>query len=230
MMNLFYEHMKDAVRYASNRKGMVVFGTILVVTSLVNKNNHLNPLWKAVNIFILLFIGYGSYISWYSLNGSNKHPDLGNYKRLFWEGFKKSLITITYSIPLTFLIHVAKESDSIALKAICIMMFAAVYLCLIGGLINRYLYHGEILKAFDFPEIIGVLRSFDLRSFVKVIIAIIISQTSVVLVLIGFNNGFSLFEMAYSLSTFFIGPFLFFATKRFVGLNLYDLLKDVERH
>jgi hypothetical protein len=105
------------------------------------------------------------------------------------------------------------------------VLFAIIYLLLIGGLFNRYLNRGQFLKSFNIFEIIKLLMIFDFKSFIKVIIAIIIAQASTVLILSGFNDGFSLFELLYSIAAFFLAPFMFFATKRFVGLNVCDLLE-----
>jgi hypothetical protein len=47
----------------------------------------------------------------------------------------------------------------------------------------------------------------------------------VVLIVIAFGRGFFLVEMTFSISTFFLAPFLFLATKSLVGLNMYLLLE-----
>ena len=99
-----------------------------------------------------------------------------------------------------------------------------IYLTLIGGLFNRYLNGGVFLKAFDVPEIVRLLRSFDNRTFIRVIVAVIISQLFVVAVFVNFEQGFSLLELLLTISTFFLSPFLYIATKRLTGLQVRNLL------
>lgn len=81
-MNVFYGHVRDAIDYALSDKRAILFvGTLVLVSSLINKIDFLHPIWKIVNISMFFVVGYGSYISWFTLNGSNKHPDIHNYKK-----------------------------------------------------------------------------------------------------------------------------------------------------
>ena len=144
-----------------------------------------------------------------------------------WEGFKKSTITIFYSIFLALAAINANSfySSGNYLPAILLtILFAMIYLTLIGGLFNRYLNGGVFLKAFDVPEIVRLLRSFDNRTFIRVIVAVIISQLFVVAVFVNFEQGFSLLELLLTISTFFLSPFLYIATKRLTGLQVRNLL------
>jgi hypothetical protein len=228
-MKIFMDNIVDAVKYSlSDRKGIVIISALMGITSFVTKNAHLNPFWKMITITLVIVMGYGSYVSWYTLKGSDEHPKINNIKKLTWEGFKKSVITFIYSIGLTYLFHLAKVNlnGNITLALISIVLFLLLYLCMIVGFLNRYLHKGQFLKAFNLFEIIDLMRIFDLRSFIRVISAVIISQAFAISVVIKFNPGFSLTELLMSLSTFFLAPFLYIAVKRLVGLNVRELLKN----
>jgi hypothetical protein len=229
LMNLFYTQLKDGVRYAlSDRNAIIVVGLMSVVASIVRKSDNLPDICNLFNLTIFFIIGYGSFISWYTLKGENRHPDLRNYKRIFWEGIKKSAIIAVYSIGLTFFKHHAGNcfSEGNYLLALALaVLFAANYILMIGGLFNRYLNHGKFFKAFDLPEIWRLFRIFDVASFIRVLIAVVIAQAVIVLIIIGFGKEFRLLEIAFSVAAVFLVPFLFFTTKRMVGLNVYRLLE-----
>lgn len=230
-MKLFFANIRDAVKYAlSDKKGIIIISALLTITSIINKDGFLNSFWKLFTVTLLIVMGYGSYVSWYTLKGSDKHPKINNLKKLIWEGFKKSVITFIYSIGLTFFFHQAKLNlnGNIIIALISIILFVLIYLCLIAGLLNRYLHKGQFLKAFNLFEIINLVSLFDIKSFIRVVIAVIISQAFAVSVVIGFSDGFSLTELLFSLSTFFLSPFLYIATKRLVGLNVRELLKNTK--
>ena len=231
-MSRFYTFVKEAVSYAlADKYAFLAIGTIAFVLSIADKLVNFSPAVKVLKVLIFFIVGYGSYISWYTLKGSDRHPDLRNYKRLFWEGFKKCTITMIYSIVLTYIIHLAKQNiadGNMLFGAIFAILFAAVYLILIGGLLNRYLHRGKILKAFDIPQIVKLISIFDVRSFIMVLVAVIIAQASAVLVLAGFSDEFSLLELIYSVFAFFLMPFVFLSTKRLVGLTVYVLLDNMK--
>lgn len=230
-MKLFLDNIVDALKYAlSDKKGIIVISALLGITSIVNKDGFLNSFLRLFTLTLLIVMGYGSYVLWYTLKGSDKHPKINNLKKLTWEGFKKSVITFIYSIGLTFFFHQVKVNlnGNIIIALIFIILFVLTYLCLITGLLNRYLHKGQFLKAFNLLEIINLMSLFDIRSFIRVITAVIISQAFAISVVIGFTNGFSLIELLMSLSTFFLSPFLYIATKRFVGLNVRELLKNTD--
>ena len=80
--------------------------------------------------------------------------------------------------------------------AVCFtILFVLLYLCLIGGLLNRYLHKGKFMEAFHLREIINLIKIFDTKSFIKVIIAVMISQAFAASVVIPFSNGLSLIEI-----------------------------------
>ena len=203
----------------------------MAITSLINKNGFLNPFWKMFTVTLLIVMGYGSYVSWYTLKGSDKHPKINNLKKLIWEGFKKSAITFIYSIGLTFFFHQMKVNlnSNIIIALISAILFVLIYLCLIAGLLNRYLHRGKFIEAFNLVEIINLLHLFDIKSFIRVIVAVIISQVFAISVVIEFGPGFSMTEMLMSLSTFFLAPFFYIAAKRLVGLNVRELLKNTPK-
>ena len=231
-MKLFFTYIKDAINYTfSDIFGIWVISTLLTITSLISKDAYIDKFWSIITVTLLIVAGYGSYVSWYTLKGSDEHPQLNKntIKKLTWEGFKKSVIIFIYSIGLTFLYHQAKTnftSENLLISTIYMILFLLLYLCLIGGLLNRYLYHGEFKKAFDLLEIIKLISIFDLKSFIMVIVAVIISQTFTISVVIGFNTGFSFIEFIHFLSTYFLSPFLYITIKRLVGLTIYNLLKE----
>ena len=112
-MKLFLGNIGDAVKYAlSDTKGIIIISALMAITSFINKNNFLNSFWRMFTLTLLIVMGYGSYVSWYTLKGSNKHPKINNLKKLIWEGFKKSVITFIYSVGLTFFF----SSNKIELK------------------------------------------------------------------------------------------------------------------
>ena len=229
-MKLFYSQVKDSVRYAlSDRNSIIFIGILAVIISIVSKIPDPHMPLRVLRVLIFFIVGYGSFISYYTLKGEDKHPSLRHYKRIFWEGFKKSLIIAIYSIGLMFFKYHAENYfavGNIILAAACVILFVLNYILMIGGLFNRYLNWGTVIKAFDIPEIIRLMRVFDLASFIKVLIAVIIAKVFVILIVISFGEGMFPIEMIFSLSTFFLAPFLFLATKRLVGLNVYVLLEN----
>ena len=231
-MKLFLGNIGDAVKYAlSDTKGIIIISALMAITSFINKNNFLNSFWRMFTLTLLIVMGYGSYVSWYTLKGSNNHPKINNLKKLIWEGFKKSVITFIYSVGLTFFFHQTKLNlnGNMIIALISIILFVLIYLCLITGLLNRYLHKGKFTEAFNLFEIISLISLFDIKSFIRVVTAVIISQIFAISVVIGFTNGFSLIELFMSLSTFFLAPFFYIATKRLVGLNVRELLKNTSK-
>ena len=232
MMNLFYTQLKDAVNYAlSDRNAIIAVGLLAAVASVVAKDSNLSAVWKIFRFTIFFIVGYGSFISWYTLKGEDRHPDLRNYKRIFWEGLKKSAIISVYSVGLTFFKHHAGNffaAGNYLPAAAFAVLFVLNYLLMIGGLFNRYLNHGKFLKAFDLPEIWRLLKIFDAVSFIRVLIAVIIAQGIIVLTIIGFGKGFNIGELIFLFAAVFLVPFLFFTTKRLVGLSVYHLLEKAD--
>ena len=117
-------------------------------------------------------------------------------------------------------------ADGNLIFAVCfIILFVLIYLIFIVGLLNRYLHKGKFIEAFHLFEIIELIKLFDTKSFIKVIVAVMISQAFAASVVIPFTKGFSLIDIIYSIATFFLAPFLYVATKRLIALNVYDLLE-----
>jgi hypothetical protein len=236
-MKVFLSQVEDSVRYAlSDRKGMFTICSLMAITSFINKNGSLTPIMKLVTVTLLIVMGYGSFVSWHTLKGSDDHPKLeNNLRRITLEGFKKTLITVIYSGFLVIFIYHAKlchEDGNIIFAAGWIALFVSVYLCLIGGLLNRYLHRGKFKEAFNLVEIIKLLSMFDIESFIRVMTAVVISQTFAITVVIPFADGFSQTELLFSIASFFLAPFLYIANKRLVGLNIRRLLQkqNIKRH
>ena len=80
-------------------------------------------------------------------------------------------------------------------------------------------------KAFPLVEIINLMMQFGVKTFIKVVIAVIITQTFAVLIIIDFGEGFTPTKLIYSIATFFLAYFFYIATKRLIALNMYDLLE-----
>lgn len=185
------------------------------MNSIVNKYFEYLSMFHLSNILMLVAIGYGSMVSMYTISSSDTLPEIRNIKRIVWEGIKKSLIIAFYTIFLSYLFHHAKIhylNGKGPLFVICAILFALVWLILIGGLLNRYFHNGAFFKAFNLVEIFRLFTSYDKVTFVQIIIFVIISQLFVVTVFVNFHKGFSLVELAYSVLTFFLAPFLFIAT------------------
>ena len=228
-MRLFVGNIGNAVKYAlSDRKGIIIISALMAITSIATANQHLNSFGGMLAVTLLIVMGYGSYVSWYTLKGSDKHPKINNLKKLIWEGFKKSALTFIYSIPMTFFVHMAKVNmnGNIILSVIGIILFVLTYLCFITGSLNRYLHKGKFTEAFNLREIWNLACLFDIKSFIRVVSAVIISQIFAITVIVGFSDGFDLIELVKSLSTFFLAPFFYIAAKRFVGLNVSELLNN----
>ena len=229
-MKLFVGHIKDSIDYAlSDKLGLIIISSLVSIACFINKDSLSDPILKVTNVLLLIVVGYGSYVSGYALKGRDEHPSFrNNMERLIWEGFKKSIIVFIYSGFLYVLLSLAKQNymNGNLIFAVCFtILFVLLYLCLIGGLLNRYLHKGKFMEAFHLREIINLIKIFDTKSFIKVIIAVMISQAFAASVVIPFSNGLSLIEIIYSIATFFLAPFLYVATKRLIALNVYDLLE-----
>ena len=227
-MKTFYLSIKDAVRYAlSDWKVVLVIGGLMCLSSISNKISVIS-LFKISNIFMVFVIGYGSFIAFYTIHGDDVPLNISNVKRIFWEGFKKSVILMFYSLFLNFFFTVAKsgyDKGDILIAVVSGLIFALIWLVLIGGLINRYLNKGKFTKAFDIVEIVKLLKSLIGHNFIRLIVAVIIAQVFALSVFIGLQDGLSVLEIVHSILTFFLAPFLFIATKRLVGLNIRELVK-----
>ena len=229
-MRLFIDHIKESIDYTlSDKTGIIIVSSLVSIACFINKNSLSDPILKVINVFLLIVVGYGSYVSWYALKGRDEHPRFkNNMKRLVWEGFKKSVIVFIYSGFLYALIRLAKLSyaDGNLIFTVCfVILFILLYLCLIAGLLNRYLHNGKFIGAFHLREIINLIKIFDTSSFIKVIIAVIISQAFAASVVIPFSKGLTLLDIIYSIATFFLAPFLYISSKRLIALNVYDLLE-----
>lgn len=229
-MKTFLKNVRDAVEYSlSDWRVFLIIGAILFIVSVNRKYTRTNygPM-DIINLLMIIPVGYGSYISWYTLNYRDYLPDISNVRAMAWEGLKKSFILAIYTAVLTYLMHHATlfyASGSFPLAVVCFAVFAVVYMMLIGGLINRYLHHGAVLEAFNIPKIIPLLRGFDRNAFLRVVISAVIAQAYTVSALLDFSKGFTLFELFFSVLVFFLAPFLYISAKRLIGLHLRELLQ-----
>ena len=82
-MRLFVGNIGNAVKYAlSDRKGIIIISALMAITSIATANQHLNAFWRMLAVTLLIVMGYGSYVSWYTLKGSDEHPKINNLKKL----------------------------------------------------------------------------------------------------------------------------------------------------
>ena len=229
-MKLFFRHVKESIEYAfADKKAILVICVLMAITAIIYKNGSVNPILKLVTVTLLIVVGYGSYISWYTLKDSDEHPKFKNLKKLIWEGFKKTFITFIYSGFLVLFFFLAKQSfdnGNIIIAVFLAILSALIYLFLIIGLLNIYLHGGEFFKAFNLVEIHNLILSFEFKSLIKFIIVILISQIfSITIIIVPFEEV-SASEFIYSIATLFLSPFLYIANKRLVGLNVRELLKN----
>ena len=71
-MRLFVGNIGNAVKYAlSDRKGIIIISALMAITSIATANQHLNSFWRMLAVTLLIVMGYGSYVSWYTLKGSD---------------------------------------------------------------------------------------------------------------------------------------------------------------
>ena len=229
-MKLFFNYVLDSIRYAiSDKKSIFINGILHTFTSVIFKFSFITPFLKLFVVTYLILIGYGSYVSWYTLKGSDNHPKFRNILKLTKEGFKKSVVTFIYTGFLIVFFLQAKNyyiNGNILVALLFIFLFCCIYLFLIGGLLNRYLHKGKFLEAFNLLEICRLIYLFDIKSFIKVIIAVVISQIFAIIIVMGYNQGFSLFAFIYSIVAFFLAPFFYIGNKRLVGLNVCQLLAN----
>lgn len=91
-MEHFYINIKKAICYAfEDLSGIFIIGGILFLASLITKNDYFNDFTKfVVKAVLFIVVGYGSFILWYSINNSDEHPSIRNFKNIIWEGFQKN--------------------------------------------------------------------------------------------------------------------------------------------
>ena len=230
MISKVKNNLKDAINYPFlDWKIIIIIGTVLFAISILNKLSF--NLWEEMAIayiisHILLFLemGYGSKIVYKGLLGENRPPKLNKILGLIWEGFKKSCIFLIYATIMSFLFGNGKRfflSNNIPLAIICLILFIFFYLLLIGSLLNRYENNGRFIKAFYYNEVYDLLKDIGAKDVLTIIICAIIAQSFAITCFVDMNpNTLSLFEIAYSVLTFFLAPITLISTKRFISLNL----------
>ena len=93
-MKEFIHDIVSAIEYAfKDPLAIFVIGIIMMVVSIINKHSATTVSFLIVfNVFMMVVVGYGSYISYYTINGIDGSPSIMNFKNLMWEGIKKSFI------------------------------------------------------------------------------------------------------------------------------------------
>lgn len=119
----FYLDASNAIRYAlSDWKAIVVIGGFLFLSSVSNKYVPDFSILKISNLLMIFVVGYGSYISFSTIKGKDKPPEIGRVRKILWEGFKKSIVISIYSVFLTFFYHHARlafDGGDILISVIC---------------------------------------------------------------------------------------------------------------
>ena len=220
---------KDTAKYAlSDWKILIKLGLLMALVSVVNKMNIEYSILNLSDIFTIFIMGYGIYISYYTLEGSQELPKIKNPKKMFWEGFKKFLIITFYTIFLTYLSFYTKyyfNNKQYLLCIICVIIFNLIWFLLTGALLNKFINKNNFFKAFDIIEIIRLLRSFDMKNFIILMVVVLVTQFTIINVFIDYHPDFTLLEFGYVIVTFILSPFVYILNKRLVGIQLRRLLR-----
>lgn len=227
-MKSFYKNTKNSLKYGlKDKKVILILGLMYFLSSFVNKFDVHPNILKLVNLFLLFIIGYGSYITWTTVNNIDELPDIKKYREIIWEGFKKSLILLIYTLIITYLIHCFLYYHIInpVLSAISLILALLTYLILIVGLINRTINYGNILKSFDLKEIVELMIKFDKKILIKVIIAALMGQIISIISYIDIHPGFTLTEAFITVLSLILTPILYITTKRLIGIHIGQLLE-----
>ena len=254
MLDILKNDLEDAIRYPFlDWKTLIIIGTLMFAITISNKAD-LSKIGLAISILesfrpyyfnqnaiiliisvILLFLemGYGSRIVYNGLLGENKPPKLNKIKKLAWEGFKKYCIIVIYGIVMTYLFKYAKSyffEDNIPLAIVFFILFIFVYLVLIVALVNRYENNGKFIKAFYFNEIFGLMKDIGAKNVSTIFICAVIAQIFVVSGFVDISpNGLTLFEIRFSILTFFLAPISLLSTKRLISLNLRRVYAEKDK-
>ena len=221
--------LKDAIRYPFlDLRIILIIGTVLFTISILNKLSLSN--WESIIILlishILLFLemGYGTRIVYNGILGEDELPKFNKIFKLIWEGLKKYCIYLIYAIIMSFLFKYAKDyflADKIPLAIICFLLFIFAYVLLIGSLLNRYENKGSFIKAFYYNEIYDLLKDIGAKDVLTILICFMIAQSFAISCFVDIHpDTLSLFEIAYSILTFFLAPITLISTKRLISLNL----------
>lgn len=169
-----YHNILDAIKYATSDFHIIlIIGSILFLTSLINKWADEFTFIKLSNILMVFVIGYGSYISLCTVKGQDKPPLFVNIKKLFWEGVKKLTIISIYSFFLSYFYGKATiyiHNNELLLFIATVIIFLVIWLLLIGGLINRFFNDGKFFSAFNLKEIVEFFLNCSLKRLLHLLI------------------------------------------------------------
>ena len=238
MLNKTKNNLIDALKYPFlDLKIILIIGTILFAISILNKLSFSNSIETSIvfifsSALLLLEMGYGFKIIYKGLIGENRLPKFNKISKLIWNGFKNYCVYVIYTIIMAFLLKHAKNlffTNNYPLSIICFILFLFVYAILIGSLLNMCENRGRFIKAFCYNEIYDLLRSIGTIDIITIIISLIIAQVFAISCFVDINpNTLSLFEIAYSVLTFFLAPITLISTKRFISLNLRRVYTEKE--
>ncbi|WP_407380052.1 DUF4013 domain-containing protein [Methanobrevibacter sp.] len=233
-MNVIISDIKDAIRFAfSDLKTVLFVGIVLCIISLLNKKVNLDDFDFAVRIIFNLLsfyiTGYGSYVTLKTIQENDKPPKIGHFRKLTWEGFKKTAIVAIYGIFLSYLFHLGKIhlSDNLLLASVFFALFIVLYAILITALLNRYQHKGSFFQAFNFKKIFSLFKLFDLENFILLFLAAITSQLIIFTCYIDFSPNLTSIEMIHALLMVILAPFILLFCKRLIGLRSKKLLHNV---
>lgn len=220
----------------SDLKTLLYLGCIYFIMASLNTfswNNNLLNIIKYIlsHLFLFLSVGYGSYISLYTLKYSDTLPKFKHIKKLIWEGIKKSTIIAIYFFIMDILRYIAEyylEFNHIEIYILLIILSALTYIVLVLALSNRYLRDRKFLEAFNFKHIFLLFRHVQLKKFILVVILVMFSHIFVISCYIDSVNPFGLFELPLSFITFILTPFLYVFNKRLIAIHIREMFEDIQ--
>lgn len=69
-MKVLFNQIEDSIKYAlSDRSAILIIGSLMAITSVISKNDSIDAVLRAVTITMIIVMGYGSFVSWYTING-----------------------------------------------------------------------------------------------------------------------------------------------------------------
>ena len=112
-------------------------------------------------------------------------------------------------------------ANNYPLAIICFILFIFVYILLIGSLLNMCENRGRFVKAFKYNEIYDLLKDIGVIDTFTILISLVIAQAFAIGCFVDIHpDTLTLFEVIYSILTFFLAPIALISTKRLISLNL----------
>ena len=236
---LFTDEVVDAFRFIfSDYRVYLQIGTVLFLISIIRKLAYAvidNPyiFWSLVifsELLLYLQVGYGSYISLYTLKGRDYLPKIRNIKKIFFEGIKKSYVIYIYVLIIISFSMISGSYFNGASDILVFVVHVLIYCVMILGLINRYLHHGNFIRAFNAGDMRTIFENIKLKNFALVVVCVFFSQFAVANSAITYSGGLSLFNVVSLVASFFIAPAVVIFSKRLTALHIRKLFADSIYH